>query len=73
MEECLASAHRQMVQYMIEHNMEKKAEEVTLALIDSPKAHPDNFIHLAQIDQKLPYHQRPKRLYNHTIDSALDR
>ncbi|KAK7481186.1 hypothetical protein BaRGS_00027619 [Batillaria attramentaria] len=73
LDECLAGMHRQVVTYMIENNMYDKAEEVSMALIDSPKVHPQNHAHLFCMDMERPKDQRPVRPYEYTLEAAMDK
>ncbi|KAK7481187.1 hypothetical protein BaRGS_00027620 [Batillaria attramentaria] len=71
--ECLADIHRQIVDYMIQKGMYDKAEEVSMALIDTPKVHPQNHAHLFAIDMERPKDQRPVRPYEYTLEAAMDK
>ncbi|KAK7104847.1 hypothetical protein V1264_019502 [Littorina saxatilis] len=75
LEECLAGMHRKMVQYMMDNKPEmlEKAAEISMALIDSPKAHPMNYFQLNDIDKALPAEKRVPRPFRFTLDGCLDR
>ncbi|XP_076442527.1 uncharacterized protein LOC143281281 [Babylonia areolata] len=75
MDECLGGMHRKMVMYMIEERPDllDKAEEISMALIDSSKAHPQSYAHLLAIDEERPADKRPKRAYKYSLDYCLEK
>lgn len=73
LDECLAGVHRQVVDYMIDRKMFDKAEEVCMALIDSPKVHPQSFAQLYTLDMRHPKDKRPVRPPQYSLATALDK
>ena len=67
--------HRTMIQYMVENkpDLHEKAAEMCMALIDSPKNHPQNYGILLSIDLDLPENKRVKRPYQYSLDACLDK
>ena len=67
--------HRSMIQYMIENkpDLREKAAEMCMALIDSPKDHPQNYGHLLAIDLELPEDKRVERPYCYSLDACLNK
>ena len=75
LDECLAGMHRTMIQYILENKPElhEKAAEMCMALIDSPKNHPQSYGHLLAIDLDLPKEKRVERPYRYSLDACLDK
>ena len=67
--------HRKMVDYMLNNkpDMMEKAEEISMALIDSPKAHPQSYCHLLVIDLDLPEDKRKERPEHYSLDACMDK